>query len=184
MNHHEEGVREVLDFWFGPGRDKQWFVRSDSFDAEVKEVMGPWCQRARNGELESWRETPEGTLALVLLLDQVPRHLHRNSAEAYSSDKPAREVALAAVEAGMDQDLEASRRLFLYLPLEHSEELADQEQAVALISRLGDAEATRYAVLHRDIIARFGRFPHRNQALGRETTPEEAEFLKQPDSSF
>ncbi|HLS69179.1 MAG TPA: DUF924 family protein [Kiloniellales bacterium] len=179
-----EGIAEVLDFWFAPGREDQWFVRSDAFDQEVIQHLGPWYQRARAGELEAWRVTPEGALALVLLLDQVPRHLFRNSAEAYACDAKAREITLESVAAGLDRQLGNAQRLFLYLPLEHSEELADQEQAVALITPLGDEEATRYAVIHRDIIARFGRFPHRNAVLGRESTPEETEFLKQPNSSF
>lgn len=184
MSSSEEGIRHVLDFWFGPGREKQWFLRSDAFDAEVAEALGPWYRRARAGELESWRKTPEGAVALVLLLDQVPRQIFRNSPDAFGCDEMAREVTLEAVAEGFNEQLDPAQQLFLYLPLEHSEELADQEQAVALIARLGDAEWTRYAELHHDIIARFGRFPHRNQTLGRETTPEEAEFLTQPNSSF
>ena len=184
MSSSEAGIREVLDFWFARGHEKSWFVRSEAFDAEVAELLGPWHKQASAGELASWRRTPEGAVALVLLLDQVPRQLFRNSPDAFGCDERARVVTLDAVAAGFNEQLTPAQQLFLYLPLEHSEELADQEQAVALITRLGDAEWTRYAELHRDIIARFGRFPHRNQTLGRETTPEEAELLKQPNSSF
>ena len=184
MRSREKGIRQVLDFWCAEGREEQWFVRSDRFDAEVAEALGPWHRSAREGRLESWRTSAEGTLALVLLLDQVPRHLHRGSAEAFACDAQARELTRAAIKASLDRELTSAQRFFLYLPLEHSEDLADQEKSVALFSALGDVEGIRYAILHRDIIARFGRFPHRNTALGRKTTPEEAEFLKQPNSSF
>lgn len=184
MENLKGAFDEVLDFWFGSGREQQWFARSDAFDREVAQALGPWHRRARAGELEDWREQAGGALALVLLLDQVPRQLYRDKPEAFASDAHARAVAEQAIARGQDQQLSAAEKLFLYLPLEHSEDLADQERAVALISALGDAEWTRYAVIHRDIIARFGRFPHRNAALGRDTTPEEATFLQEPDSSF
>ena len=184
MIDDHDAVQEILDFWFAEGREKQWFVRSDAFDEEVRAVLGRWHQRAKKGELDAWRESARGILALVLLLDQVPRHLHRGSPDAYACDPQARELTRAAIAKGLDQQLTKQQRQFLYLPLEHSEDLADQEEAVALITPLGDAEATRYALIHRDIIARFGRFPHRNKSLGRHTTPAEEAFLKEPDSSF
>lgn len=180
----DDGIRLVLGFWFATGREEQWFARSDAFDAEVVEVLGPWHRRARGGELMHWRKTAEGALALALLLDQVPRHLYRGSPEAYACDALAREITKEAVEAGLVEQLGPAQQLFLYLPLEHSEDLADQERAVELFTPLGDPEYTRYAIAHRDIIARFGRFPHRNAVLGRQSTPEEVEFLKQPGSSF
>jgi len=174
----------VLDFWFAPGRERQWFAGDKAFDAAVAETLEPWHRQAVAGDLEDWREASRGALALVLLLDQVPRQLYRGQAQAFACDARARAVADGAVARGYDRLLTLPERLFLYLPFEHSEDLADQERALALIETLGDAEWTRYAALHRDIIARFGRFPHRNAALGRETTEEEAAFLLEPDSSF
>lgn len=184
MDQASPSFEPVLDFWFAPGRERQWFARSDDFDAAVADTLGPWHREAVAGALEEWRDSARGALALVLLLDQVPRQIHRGRPEAFACDARARAVTAGAVAADYDHLLSVPERLFLYLPYEHSEELADQERAVALIEALGDAEWTRYAVIHRDIVARFGRFPHRNAVLGRETTAEEAAFLQEPDSSF
>lgn len=184
MSNPESDPEHVLAFWFAPGREAQWFVRSDDFDAQVAEALSPAYRRAREGELSDWAREARGALALILLLDQAPRQLHRGTPEAFVCDARARANTEAAIAAGQDQELRPAERLFLYLPLEHSEDLADQERAVDLISALGGDEWTRYTVIHRDIIARFGRFPHRNAALGRQTTAEEAAFLQEPDSSF
>ncbi|MDF2096515.1 DUF924 family protein [Aquibaculum arenosum] len=184
MNNPAHDPEQVLAFWFAPGREVQWFVRSDAFDAQVEETLGSAYRQAQEGGFNHWAREARGALALILLLDQVPRQLHRGSPEAFVCDARARTITEAALAAGQDQELGPAERLFLYLPLEHSEDLADQERAVALISALGDDEWTRYAVIHRNIIARFGRFPHRNAALGRQTTAEEAAFLQEPESSF
>lgn len=184
MNSPAHDPEQVLAFWFAPGREAQWFVRSDAFDAQVAEALGSAYRQARDGAFSHWAQEARGALALILLLDQAPRQLHRASPEAFVCDARARAITEAAIAAGQDQELRPVERLFLYLPLEHSEDLADQERAVTLISALGDDEWTRYAVIHRDIIARFGRFPHRNAALGRQSTAEEAAFLQEPDSSF
>jgi uncharacterized protein (DUF924 family) len=176
---------EVLDFWFSPRVRPKWFVRSDELDQEIRDNFSELHARAAAGALDAWAATPRGALALAILLDQFPRNMFRGIAEAFASDPQARAVARAAIDAGLDHDLSQEERLFLYLPLEHSEDLADQERCVELMRAL-DEEPTwlDYAVRHRDIIARFGRFPHRNAILGRVSTPEECEFLMQPGSSF
>ena len=178
-------ISDVLGFWFGPGMAERWFANDPAFDAEVKARLGPAAEAAARGELDAWAGTPEGALALVLLLDQVPRNLYRGDSRAFDGDAAARAVTRRAIEAGFDRELDQVRRLFLYLPLEHSETLADQEDCCRLIEELTDnPNWADYARQHRDIIARFGRFPHRNAALGRTSTAEEEGFLKEPNSSF
>lgn len=174
----------VLSFWFSPAAQKHWFARSEAFDAQVREELGPLHERARKKELEAWRNDPEGALAMVILFDQVPRNLHRNSAQAFATDGLALEVAREAIARGFDQAVDAARRFFYYLPFEHAEDAAVQAESVRLIEGLGNAYYTQYAIKHREIIDRFGRFPHRNAVLGRTSTPEEIEFLKTPGSSF
>lgn len=176
---------DVLEFWFSPRVRPKWFVRSDELDQEIRENFSELHARAASGALEGWAATPRGALALVILLDQFPRNMFRGTAEAFASDPQARAVATAAIDAGLDHDLSQEERLFLYLPLEHSEDLADQERCVELMRKLDEEPMwLDYAVRHRDIIARFGRFPHRNSILGRDSTDEESEFLMQPGSSF
>ncbi|MBZ5714686.1 DUF924 family protein [Nannocystis pusilla] len=175
----------VLEFWFSPRVRPKWFVRSDELDHEIRETFGELHARAAAGALDGWAASPRGALALVILLDQFPRNMFRGTAEAFASDAKAREIAKLALEAGLDHDLSQEERLFLYLPLEHSEDLADQERCVELMRALDETPLWHdYAVRHRDIIARFGRFPHRNAILGRDSTAEECEFLMQPGSSF
>ncbi len=176
---------EVLGFWFGPGMAERWFKKDPAFDAEVLARLGALHDRAAAGELDDWRDSAQGCLALVVLLDQVPRNLFRGQARAFATDAAARALASHAIERGFDQESPQGRRMFLYLPLEHSESLDDQETCVRLIATLDEnPDWHDWAVSHRDIIARFGRFPHRNAALGRESTPEERAFLGQPDSPF
>lgn len=189
MKGHNFGAmstpEHVLEWWFSASSRPRWFVRCDAFDQTVREQFGELHARAAAGGLDDWAATPRGALALILLLDQVPRHMFRRSPEAFATDAKAREVARAAIDAGLDHDLTQEERLFLYLPLEHSEELADQERCVELMRHLDqDPSWLDYAVRHRDVIARFGRFPHRNAVLGRDSTDEECEFLTQPGSSF
>jgi len=176
----------VLDFWFGPAplRRPEWFKADPAFDAAIRGQFMPLYERAAAGFLPDWEDKAEGALALCLLLDQFPRNMFRGSPKAFETDPRARAVARKAVAAGLDRKVDAMRRLFFYLPFEHSEDMADQEEGVRLMATLYDAEALRWAVAHRDIIARFGRFPHRNAILRRESTAEELEFLKQPGSSF
>ncbi len=182
---------QVLDFWFAdrdaqgqPAYRDQWFKRDDAFDAQIAHRFGAPVEQALAGELDRWADNADGVLALVILLDQFPRNLFRGTARAFAGDARALRLARQAVAQGLDRQLPRYQRMFLYLPFEHSEKLADQERSVALFAALGDENVTRYAVAHRDIVARFGRFPHRNAALGRPSTAEEIEFLKQPGSSF
>ena len=174
----------VIAFWFAPGLDERWFVADPAFDAEIRERFQPLVERAAAGDCDDWIGSPRGALALCLLLDQFPRNIWRGSPLAYACDAKAREVSRAVIAAGLDRQLPAQQRPFLYLPFEHSEDLADQERCVDLMRDLDDEELLDYARRHRDIVARFGRFPHRNAVLGRESTAEEVEFLQQPGSSF
>lgn len=177
-------VEEVLQFWFAPGREAQWFQADSSFDGEVRRRLLPHFEAARIGKYESWRRDARGCLGLCVLFDQVPRNVFRGTPRAFGSDAAARAVTRHALAHGFDQKLAKRERLFLYLPLEHSEDLADQEDCVRLIAQLEDGGYLDYAERHRDVIARFGRFPHRNAVLGRDSTEEELEFLKQPNSTF
>ena len=174
----------VLAFWFAPGNEVRWFRADPSFDAAIARRFTASVEAASRRELDGWAARPDGSLALCLLLDQFPRNIWRGTPRAFSCDAMARAVAGAALAAGHDRDLTPAQRHFLFLPFEHSENLADQERCVALMHDLGDAEMLDYAQRHRDVIARFGRFPHRNAILGRQSSPAEIEFLQQPGSSF
>ncbi len=167
---------DVVDFWRDAGAET-WFKHSADFDAEFSRRFSGDHHAAARGEYESWLETGNGVLALQILLDQFPRNCFRDSAHSYATDGLARHYAHRTVDAGLDQQVEAPLRVFVYMPFEHSESLADQNRAVTLVEALGDAQFTRFAHLHRDLIQRFGRFPHRNRALGRESTQDELEYL-------
>lgn len=181
----------VLDFWFGvpagPAR-AEWFRKDAAFDEEIRRRFADVHAAAARRELEGWRASPEPMLALVVVLDQFSRNLFRGDARAFAQDEHARDCTNEAIGRGDDLALLPVQRQFLYLPLEHSESLADQERCVELMRTLEDFEPTRglteWAEKHRVIVARFGRFPHRNAALGRASTPEEVAFLKQPGSGF
>jgi uncharacterized protein (DUF924 family) len=180
---------EVLRFWFrGAARRSEWFAKDPAFDADIRARFLPTYEAAASGAFARWRERPGECLALVLVLDQFPRHLFRASARAYATDAPARAAAAHAIAQGWDRAMLPVERLFLYLPFEHSEALADQDRALALIGELASfpetADALRWAEKHRAVIRRFGRFPHRNEALGRTSTAEECAFLRQPGSRF
>jgi uncharacterized protein (DUF924 family) len=170
--------RDVLDFWRGVGREG-WFERSDALDAEIRERFKALHEEAASGALDRWAGTPEGALALLVLFDQFSRNLHRGSPRAFACDAYAREIADAAIARGFDRQVEPELRAFFYLPFMHSESFADQARSVALCHSLHAADDTLfYARDHADIIRRFGRFPHRNPALGRHTTPAENAFLE------
>ncbi len=166
---------DVLAFWRAAGHDK-WFTKDVGFDEEIRRRFLATYEAAAAGAL-GWDDTPEGALALLIVLDQFPRNMFRGSARAFAADPLAREVATRAIARGFDQQIAVAERSFFYLPFEHSEALADQERCVALNRASGDADALKWAELHADIIRRFGRFPHRNAALGRATLPEEQAFL-------
>ncbi|HEY2658794.1 MAG TPA: DUF924 family protein [Caulobacteraceae bacterium] len=171
---------DVIGFWITAGPSK-WFKKSTAFDDTVRLKFEPDHHRAARGEYAAWSQTAEGALALLLLLDQFPRNLYRNSAHAFATDPLARTVAARAIDTGHDKACEPRLRPFFYLPFEHSETLAHQDHAVALCEALqaatADADTLKWALIHRGIIKRFGRFPHRNAALGRTTTAEEQAFL-------
>ena len=177
-------VAEVLGFWFSELRPADWFAKSDALDATLRLRFGGLHERLASGAEAAREPTPRSLLAAVIVLDQFSRNLHRGDARAFAADAQARALARRAIELGADRGLAPAERLFFYLPFEHSEDLADQQLAVRLVADLGDAGWTRYAEAHRDIIARFGRFPHRNAALGRASTAEEDAFLLEPMSRF
>jgi uncharacterized protein (DUF924 family) len=190
----------ILTTWFPSDpalAQKLWWGKDAAIDADLRERFGSTLAAARRGELDGWAETARGRLALVIVLDQMSRNIHRGSPEAFAGDAKARDLVHAGLERGHDRELPPDQRVFMYMPLEHSESLAEQDQCVALFQALADEVAAtdaelgkRYAYYltfadrHREIIARFGRFPHRNAVLGRESTAEELEFLTQPNSSF
>lgn len=204
----DKRVREVLDFWFGeldaygratPEVSARWSMKDPDFDREIRERFEGLWEQIVAGEKEAWLETAEGLVAYVVVLDQLSRNMFRGTAAMYASDAQCLRVALDAIERGVDREVVFAHRNFLYMPLMHSEDVAVQERCVALYEAWRDeladdfaggeakAEAARrvgYAVRHRDVVVRFGRYPHRNAIVGRPSTEEEVEFLKQPGSSF
>jgi uncharacterized protein (DUF924 family) len=186
---------EVLDFWFGREGDpeygqfrNEWFRKDPAFDARVTNQFTDLYEEAAVGNLDGWRDEAESCLALVIVLDQFPRNMFRGDGRTHAEDDRALGTSKYAVEHALDRELPAFQRMFLYMPFMHSESVEDQRRSVELFERLageeGAPDAVSYAVAHRDIVERFGRFPHRNEILGRETTPEEAVFLTTEGSSF
>ncbi|HEY0820524.1 MAG TPA: DUF924 family protein [Rhizobacter sp.] len=185
---------DVLRFWFGDGppyaNRPEWFRKSDEFDREIERRFAPLIDAALRDELPAWAADAGSALARVIVLDQFPRNVHRNTPRAFAGDPLALAAAQAMVAAGQDRELAPVQRVFVYLPFEHAEDLAAQARSVELFAALA-ADAPEagddwldYARRHEVIVARFGRFPHRNAILGRASTPEEIEFLQQPGSSF
>ena len=199
----EQVKDELLEFWFGDDPDdasvaaakaELWWGHKPETDELLRERFGTAASAASVGILDHWAGSPRGRLALILLLDQIPRVVNRGSPEAFAMDVDARKVASQGIESGADRLLRPIERVFFYLPFEHSEEIEDQDRSLVLFRELVNevpaehretfASFLDYAVRHREVIARFGRFPHRNIVLGRESTPEEKAFLEQPGSSF
>ena len=193
----------VLAYWFGPAtgdtataqaQQKLWWSKNETVDAGIRKRFGGLVEAAASGHHDEWALDPRGRLALILLFDQFPRNMYRDTPRAFADDPRACKLALAGIADGTDRTLRAIERVFFYLPLEHTESAELQERCVVLFTALaaGVPETDRktftgyvdYAVRHRDVIHRFGRFPHRNHILGRASTPEEIEFLKHPGSSF
>jgi uncharacterized protein (DUF924 family) len=166
---------DVLAFWREAG-PQRWFRKDEGFDALFRTRFMAAHEAAAQGALDEWAACADGALALLILLDQFPRNAFRGQPRMFATDGKAREMATAAVSAGLDQQVPAELRNFFYLPFAHSEALADQDRAVELARALGD-DALHWAVVHREIVERFGRFPHRNAVLGRATTPQEQQFL-------
>jgi uncharacterized protein (DUF924 family) len=194
---------EILEFWFGSNPDEAavpqekaalWWGKSAAADLEIRQRFGALLHQAAAGELCEWQAMPRGRLALILLTDQFPRSVYRGSPQAFAYDGHALAWCLGGIEERLDLRLRPIERVFFYLPLEHAESLERQQQSVKLFSELVGLVAPEqketfeeyhnFAVRHRDIIARFGRFPHRNRILGRTSTPEELAFLNEPGSSF
>lgn len=171
---------EIVSFWREAGYDK-WFTPDDSFDQAIRLRFLPAYEAAARGELAAWEDSAERALALLLLLDQFPRNLFRGNARAFATDAQARAAADRALVRAFDRSTELALRPFFYLPFMHSESLIDQDRSMRLYEALGDAEQLRFAKEHRDVIQKFGRFPHRNAALGRATTPAEQAFLDARD---
>jgi len=198
-----ESSASICEFWFGTQaedrlvaaeRAKLWWAKDAAVDAVIRQRFAEWVDKAAHGELDGWLATPAGRLALILLTDQFPRNIHRDSAQAFACDALACAWCRDGLVDGAHLALRPIERVFFYLPLEHSERLEDQERSLALFQELAQDMAgedrpvfdgfVNFAVRHRDIIERFGRFPHRNCILGRLSTPEEVAFLQQPGSSF
>jgi uncharacterized protein (DUF924 family) len=188
-------VQKILEFWFGedyqtanPRPQKKWFVKDANFDQTVREWFLGIYEQAAAGRLDDWMMAAESALALTIVLDQFPRNMFRDSAKAFATDSRALMVAQQAIDFGFDQEIAPVLRVFFYLPFEHSENLDHQNESVRLLQPFSeDPELRQYydfALRHQAIVAQFGRFPHRNQILGRASTPAEIEFLQQPGSGF
>jgi len=181
MTSHDDtsfSAPAVVDFWRQAGPQK-WFKKDEAFDAQFKARFEAAHEAAAGGALDAWAADAQGALALLLLLDQFPRNVFRNSPRTYATDGQALAIARQAVDAGLDRQIDdPALRAFFYLPFMHSESLADQDRSVQLCQHAGP-ENLRFAKHHRDIVARFGRFPHRNALLGRQSTPQEQQFLRE-----
>ncbi|HVK60091.1 MAG TPA: DUF924 family protein [Bdellovibrionales bacterium] len=198
MSHEKQKL--ILDFWFGDdvlkplSHQSLWFSKRAGVDDLIRSNFSGMLDEAAAGGFDDWVKTPRGALALVILLDQFPRNIYRGTDQAFAYDDDARRIAEIAIANGFDKELLTIERCFLYLPLEHSEDIVAQNRAVDLYQDLAAnthgseaaavKEALSYAIRHRDIIAKYGRFPHRNELIGRDSTKEEKEFLKRPQSSF
>lgn len=174
--------QEILDFWFSDEVRKLWFKSTPEFDALLRERFEALWTRASSGELDDWLQSAAGCLALVLVLDQFPLNMFRGQAQSFVSEAQSREVARLAIDKGFDQDIEPGSRAFLYMPFMHSEMLADQQLALQLFAQPGLEDNLRFARHHHDIVEKFGRFPHRNWALGRESSESEIEYLNSKEA--
>ncbi len=175
----KDTAQDVLDFWFVETAPVQWFQINPDFDALVRERFLNVYRYAKDGLFDSWTQDADGALALILIYDQFPRNMFRDTPDAYATDRQARAAAITALERGFDQIHPPLRRPFFYLPFEHSEQLDDQNRAVELFRKIeaDNPLGLLYALQHRDVISRFGRFPHRNAILGRASTPDEEKYL-------
>lgn len=170
-------AHELLEFWFSEQAEKRWFNSTSEFDNELRDRYAALYEAACRGELEHWRDAADAALALVILFDQIPLNIFRGQARGFASEAMAREVAAGAIDRGWDKALSDKQKVFMYLPFMHSENLADQDRSVTLYTAAGLENNLRFARHHREIVRRFGRFPHRNAILGRPSTAEELEWL-------
>jgi len=183
-----QSIREILDFWFLPlghaehGKpQKFWWESTPDLDAEISRRFGALFDNAVAGELDPWRKSPDGALALILLCDQFSRNMHRRTARAFSGDAKARETARYAFARNYPAAYSDDMRVFFFMPFQHSEDLGDQDFCCTLFATLGNEDNQKYALRHRDIVARYGRFPHRNEVMGRTSSAEELDYLKTAD---
>lgn len=180
MEELPEDAARVLEFWFDELTPEQWWTRDEGVDAKIKEQFAVLYESLADDVPDSWLDQPEGRLAAVIVLDQFPRNLFRDDTRAYATDGKALRLASDTIDKGWDQKIPPQRRAFLYMPFQHSEDRGDQARSVALFKSLGNEDNLDFAIKHKEIIDRFGRFPHRNEVLGRPSTPEERDFLKGP----
>lgn len=176
--------QEILTFWFDESKPSQWFAKSENFDQLIIQRFSTVHRQVSQGEMADWRQTIEGRLAEIIVLDQFSRNMFRNDPRSFASDGMALVLAQEALASGDVHQLPVAHRVFLYMPFMHSESLVIHEQALALFSEQGLEENLKFEKQHRDILLRFGRYPHRNAVLGRVSTAEEIEFLQEPGSSF
>ncbi len=188
-------ARAVLDFWFGTpdspdygtSRD-EWFNKDEAFDSLIRNQFLMDYERAATGDFDDWAETCDGALALIILLDQFPRNLFRGDAQSFATDGKALSIAQKMIARGDDKAVNKEQQFFVYLPFEHSEDIAMQDKCLELTATMPQGKADNgpyyWAKKHRDVIVKFGRFPHRNGILGRKNTPEEEDYLAQPDAGF
>ena len=181
MNGRLATAEELLDFWFSPRVAKRWFNSTPEFDAELRDKFAATYSAACRGELDDWQASARGALALVILFDQIPLNIFRKQAQSFATEARARAVAAQAIAQGFDAELSGAQKAFLYLPYMHSETLADQDQSVEFFRQAGLNDNLRFAEHHREIVRRFGRFPHRNAILGRESSAEEIAWLASKD---
>ena len=182
MSTNEISIYEVLDFWYSVEINKQWFVSTPALDAEIKQKYEPLWQDAALRKLDSWQIQADGCLALCIVLDQFPLNIFRGNAKSFETEQQAVEVTKTAIKFGFDSDIDDDRIAFLYMPLMHSENMDDQELSVACFEKRKLEHNLRFAKHHRDIIKRFGRFPHRNQILGRESSLSEIDYLNSKEA--
>lgn len=177
MSESFASIDAMIDFWFSERVAGLWFNSTPEFDQELRDRFLLTYSAAKDGKLQAWQDSAQGALALVIILDQLPLNIFRNQPQSFATEAQAREVAIQAIDKGLDQQLSGPQKAFLYMPLMHSEKLADQERSVELYEAAGLTNNLRFAQHHRDIVKRFGRFPHRNAILGRESTKQELVYL-------
>lgn len=180
----EKQIKVILDFWFNECEPKQWFFKDDAFDQKLKDQFAKWVEKALAGQLDSWAETRDGSLALILLLDQMTRNIYRGTPKAFSGDEMALALSLKGAANGYLDELDMYGCQFLLMPMMHSEQIDVQNNSLALFKKYTHEMTYEYAIKHQVIVERFGYFPHRNAILGRPISAEEEAFLQGPDSSF
>lgn len=178
----QNAITELLEFWFSERVEKFWFNSTKTFDEELRQKYLPLLEQAEQGQLNVWQQTPLGSLALVIVLDQLPLNLFRQQARSFATESQARDVAQQAIDNGFDAGLSDKQKAFLYLPFMHSENMSNQDRSVELFEKAGLQDNLKYAKHHRSIVKRFGRFPHRNKILGRDSTPDEVSYLNSKEA--